>query len=425
MESDLYEVLEVPSNANDDAIRTAYFRMVRAHPPDKDPQAFERIRHAYQTLSNREARQDYDAMRRFGGEIEKTLVQAEQAIAEERNEDAVRAFKRVLALNPCLDAVRDQLAIRLSVVGKYSEAVQVLETLVGRAQDNAVYWFHLGLTLSKWARDSATRESEAATRFARARDAYLRAIQLQPCNPDPYHEIAWTYVHQLDHIKAIEWFRKGINADDKVDLFDIDALADICFVAAYGNLDSEFQAAYESITRIVSSGPKDVRDYAAQRLANRGWETYKTHVFVVARKFFQAAHSIGVSDPKAQSLLAKLMTLAGAGSDVARLANDDSINLHFRTVVYLYVADALELPVPDRATFEMRAREGFLGLDRTSLERNTRALELSYPDTYSISKDYLDSLKKALANYRPVSTGSGCLMPILVTLGIVLALILL
>jgi len=124
-------------------------------------------------------------------------------------------------------------------------------------------------------------------------------------------------------------------------------------------------------------------------------------------------------------LLAKLMTLAGAGSDVARLANDDSINLHFRTVVYLYVADALELPVPDRATFEMRAREGFLGLDRTSLERNTRALELSYPDTYSISKDYLDSLKKALANYRPVSTGSGCLMPILVTLGIVLALILL
>jgi len=425
LESDLYEILGISSDADHNTIRTAYFRMARAHPPDRDPETFERVRQAYQTLSNREARQDYDAMRRFGGEIEETLIKAEQAIAEDRNEDAVRAFKRVLVLNPRLDAVRDQLAQCLLVLKRHPEAVQVLQTLVKRTPDNAVYWCHLGLALSRWANDGDTRQNEAAARFARARDAYSRAIQLEPHNPDLYRELAWTYVFQLDHAKAIEWFRKGINADDKVDLFDIDALTDICFVAAWGNLDSEFQAAYESITGIISDGPEDARDYAARCLARHGSDAHSKHVFSVSWRFFRAAHAIGLSDPEAQSILGRLVTSAGAGSEMDRLAADDSINLPFRTVIYLFVADVLDYPVSGRAGFEGKAQASLMSIDHTSLERSTRALRLSYPNIYVIAKDYVDSIKQTINGRRPVNTGSGCMIPVLVTLAIAaLALIL-
>lgn len=434
LEFDLYEVLEVPSDADDAAIRTAYFRMARVHPPDKDPRAFERIRQAYQTLSNRKTRQDYDAMRRFGGEIEETLRQAEQAIAEKRNEDAARAFRHVLALNPGLDAVRDQLALCLLMMKEYPEAVGVLETLVAQAPDNAVYWHHLGSALSKWSTslsaDGAGRQGQQGTAawFARAREAYSRAIQLEPGNPDLYRGIGWTYVFQFDHARAIEWFRKSIDADDKIDLFDIDALTDICFAAAYGNLDSEFRDAYEDVIGIVSNGPKDARDYAARCLAKHGWDAYSSHIFVVARKFFQAAHTIGLLDPEAQAVLGKLVALAGAGSEMDRLVADDSISLPFRTVIFLRVADAVEYPVQGRAEFEERAAAGFVSLDRATVERCIKAVRLSYPSIYSLNKDFLDWVRSTLNGNRPtppvraappqINTDHGCLIPILAILGI-------
>ena len=44
------EVLEVPSTATADEIRSAYLRKVAAHPPDRDPEEFERVRDAYEIL---------------------------------------------------------------------------------------------------------------------------------------------------------------------------------------------------------------------------------------------------------------------------------------------------------------------------------------------------------------------------------------
>lgn len=43
-------VLGVGPDATDEDIRQAYLRKVKAHPPDRDPEAFERIRDAYELL---------------------------------------------------------------------------------------------------------------------------------------------------------------------------------------------------------------------------------------------------------------------------------------------------------------------------------------------------------------------------------------
>lgn len=44
------EVLGLPPGAGDDEVRAAYLRKVKEHPPDRDPEEFERIRDAYQML---------------------------------------------------------------------------------------------------------------------------------------------------------------------------------------------------------------------------------------------------------------------------------------------------------------------------------------------------------------------------------------
>ena len=47
-----YEVLGLDPEAGADEIKRAYFRLVRLHPPEKDPEQFQQIRHAYEMLKD-------------------------------------------------------------------------------------------------------------------------------------------------------------------------------------------------------------------------------------------------------------------------------------------------------------------------------------------------------------------------------------
>ena len=47
---DPYQVLGIEPDASDEAIRAAYLRKIQDHPPERDAEAFERVRDAYAEL---------------------------------------------------------------------------------------------------------------------------------------------------------------------------------------------------------------------------------------------------------------------------------------------------------------------------------------------------------------------------------------
>jgi len=57
---DPYLVLGLTPAATDDEVRQAYLRLVRAHPPEREPAAFKRIRAAYERLKEPEQRIEAD-----------------------------------------------------------------------------------------------------------------------------------------------------------------------------------------------------------------------------------------------------------------------------------------------------------------------------------------------------------------------------
>ncbi len=66
MEKDFYKILGIGNNANEDEIKTAYRKLAHKYHPDKaggDEAMFKKVNEAYQTLSNKEKRAQYD---RFG-----------------------------------------------------------------------------------------------------------------------------------------------------------------------------------------------------------------------------------------------------------------------------------------------------------------------------------------------------------------------
>ena len=61
--SDPYSVLDVAHTASTEEVKKAYFALVRQHPPEKDPEAFKRIRAAYEQLRDPTQRQQTDLLR--------------------------------------------------------------------------------------------------------------------------------------------------------------------------------------------------------------------------------------------------------------------------------------------------------------------------------------------------------------------------
>jgi curved DNA-binding protein CbpA len=57
-----YTVLGLASNAPMDAIKQAYFGLVRAHPPEREPDAFKRFRAAYEKLRDPQKRAELDML---------------------------------------------------------------------------------------------------------------------------------------------------------------------------------------------------------------------------------------------------------------------------------------------------------------------------------------------------------------------------
>ncbi|MDE0124602.1 MAG: J domain-containing protein [Bryobacterales bacterium] len=53
-------VLGLPSNCTDKDVRKRYLELVVAHPPGKDPEAFQRIQEAYEAVRTLEGRIDWE-----------------------------------------------------------------------------------------------------------------------------------------------------------------------------------------------------------------------------------------------------------------------------------------------------------------------------------------------------------------------------
>jgi curved DNA-binding protein CbpA len=60
--SDPYEVLGIARTATAAVLKQAYFALVRAHPPERDPEMFKQVRAAYERLRDPSVRAETDML---------------------------------------------------------------------------------------------------------------------------------------------------------------------------------------------------------------------------------------------------------------------------------------------------------------------------------------------------------------------------
>jgi curved DNA-binding protein CbpA len=184
-----YQVLNVPNNASEDDIKKAYFQLARRFHPDRFErtaleqyrgpieEVFDAITNAYRTLSNRDLRRSYDA----GG-------------AGARGDEPQDAMKTA--------DIKFRQGKTLYGQERYDEAVGLLEEAVRIRKNKGDYFLLLAMA-----------EAKIPSYTKKAEEDFLKAISLEPWNPEGYIGLGFLYKNEGLLTKAGKQFQKALEAD--------------------------------------------------------------------------------------------------------------------------------------------------------------------------------------------------------------------
>jgi len=186
----LYQILDVPKTASDEDIKKAYFQMARKFHPDRfDRRAaaefetpidevFGHITGAYRVLGNKESRKVYDAK---SGPV---LGQ----------EDVQETYRKA--------DIKFRQGKTLHSQGRYDEAIAYLEEAVRMRRDKADYYLMLAMC-----------ESRLPAYVKKAEQDFLKAIQMEPWNPEGYVGLGLLYKAEGMKARAVKQLEKALGVD--------------------------------------------------------------------------------------------------------------------------------------------------------------------------------------------------------------------
>lgn len=163
MEKSHYEVLGIDEEASGKEVKKAFFRKVREHPPEQDPEGHKRIREAYDVLSDPVSRKEYDNMSSYGEQIEQLKKEAEALMQQDppATGKAIPKLKKAIVLGPEIGILRNQLGNCYLAEDEPDEALAQFEKALSINEKNDSYRLNKGHALQAMGR---LRDAERAFR---------------------------------------------------------------------------------------------------------------------------------------------------------------------------------------------------------------------------------------------------------------------
>lgn len=185
-----YQILRVGKQASEEEIKKSYFLLARKFHPDrfdrttpaaeraKIEDVFDKITKAYHTLTNRELRKVYDIKMPVAG-------------ADDSGKDV---FKKA--------DTKFRQAKTLYSQGRFEDAIILLEEAVRLNKMKGAYFLLLALT-----------EMKIPGFRRKAEEHFLKAIELEPWNPECYVGLGILYKSEGMTLKATKQFQKALEYD--------------------------------------------------------------------------------------------------------------------------------------------------------------------------------------------------------------------
>jgi curved DNA-binding protein CbpA len=184
-----YQILSVPPSSSQEEIKKSYFRLARTYHPDLFDQAlpqdmkqkieevFASITKAYRTLSDDGERHVYDSKM--------------ESVSPERKKDVVKDAE-----------IKFRQGKTLYDKGMYEDAMLLLEEATRLIKEKGSYFLLLALA-----------ESKIPAYHKRAEEHFMRAVKLDPWNPEAHVGLGLLYKKSGLTVKAKKRFEKALSLD--------------------------------------------------------------------------------------------------------------------------------------------------------------------------------------------------------------------
>ncbi len=198
-----YQIMGVARDASAEDIKKAYFQLARKFHPDHFgrsltannrvivEEVFDGITKAYRTLSSPDLKKAYD-----GKEV--------GAVPKDRGQDILKKADH-----------KFRQAKTLYSQGRYEDTIVLLEEVTRMNRTKGAYFLLLALS-----------ESKIPSMRKKAEEDFLRALELEPWNPECYVGLGILYRQEGLTLKATKLFKKALeyDADHEIALKELNAL---------------------------------------------------------------------------------------------------------------------------------------------------------------------------------------------------------
>lgn len=325
-----FAILGVGEDVEEKELKSAFMRLVRKHPPHKDPEIYKKLRQAFDCLNSAVDRKKYVANLHSGGQISSLQKQIDSSFSQEKWDDGILLAKRLIVLDPDNYSARNQLALAYLYSEDLKSADAAFKKLNSYDHGDALYYCNHGVVLKQ-----LFSETDIHSYLEKAESAYRRAVSLDSASSQGFIGLAQVCFARQDVSAGLSLCRQAIDADGEVDFQDFEAYFLMCqYLAADGN-NSKFKSSVKEIESILT---EDVCEYASGLFAQFALDVYRHSKNVVMAKLFSDAaiqflSAFGKSDSELKELSDSIRNLDKLRAEHQKIENDESILLVVRRFV--------------------------------------------------------------------------------------------
>ncbi|WP_309714733.1 tetratricopeptide repeat protein [Armatimonas sp.] len=307
-EETLYTILEVSESATEDEIQQGYFRLVRLYPPQKDPERYQLLNSARETLLNPQRRGEYDQSRRNGTRVRVLVDQA--ALAMEKDpQKSLSLLKSAVTLAPDMPRPRMLLAQLLIRTKNYDLAERQYAWQIRRAPHDETLRCKMARCLMLQSKnDEAERELKAV-------------LELNEAHYDAQLLLARIYRSQSRIPELIAALEQAIAADEQENFADFSALLQLLMVYIQND---HHDGAENTSRRLLAVIPEERYEQAAIAFLQTAELFFREDHFVWTRHLLFHVQNLPLADDHPCRL--KMIELAQKSAlqhEAQHLAKDD------------------------------------------------------------------------------------------------------
>ncbi len=376
---DYYKVLEISPEATTMEIKKAYFLMLRKYHPDKHPEAFMKIREAYEALSNPETRREYDSIASLPELYREYFTYGREALEDGNTELAIEYFEWLHEEYSTLSLIKGLLAEAYLKNGNSGKALNLFEALTEEYPDNAAFLRNLAHAYLNrgWHKKALT--------------AYWNAIELDEDNLSLWLGLVAAYSKASDYrgAKAVlqDAIRRGKAKDwAMVTLYFRLIEADIN-LGDYEDLDRHL----DELTQLAEA-QEDIRDSAGWALGQLAKILVMDDREALGYSVIRRVARILPNEASIQELEAQLEQTIHLQEDMEALMDDAQIRDELKQLLSFYLSIALK--IEDKETYEAICfvHEQILIESFYDQFHSLKIFKQKYPSLYAVKPKFFDAL---------------------------------